>query len=117
MDPARNLGSIQRTISVKAVRFDETNYPTPHTVFVDVQGAELLALKGFGSKISKVTNVVLETSLVSTYNTGATFWEVYDLLHASGFRYVISNRFGTDFPPVELPKIFDGEFDVLFSRH
>jgi FkbM family methyltransferase len=117
MDPDRNLGSIQRTISVKAVRFDETNYPTPHTVFMDVQGAELLVLKGFGSRISKVTNVVLETSLVSTYKTGATFWEIYDFLHASGFRYVISNRFGTDFPPVELPEIFDGEFDVLFSRH
>lgn len=116
MDPDRNLGSIQRTISVKAVRFDETNYPTPHTVFMDVQGAELLVLKGFGSRISKVTNVVLETSLVSTYKTGATFWDVYDFLEASGFRYIISNRFGTDLPPVDLPKIFDGEFDVLFSR-
>ena len=36
MDPDRNLGSIQRTISVKAIRFDETNYPTPHTVFMGV---------------------------------------------------------------------------------
>ena len=117
MDPDRNLGSIQRTISVKAVRFDETNYPTPHTVFMDVQGAELLVLKGFGSRLSEVTNVVLETSLISTYKTGATFWEVYEFLYASGFRYVISNRFGTDLPPVKLPEIFDGEFDVLFSRH
>lgn len=117
MDPDRNLGSIQRTISVKAIRYDETNYPTPHTVFMDVQGAELLVLNGFGSRISDVTNIVLETSLVSTYKTGATFWEVYDFLYASGFRYVISNRFGTDLPPVDLPEIFDGEFDVLFSRH
>ena len=117
MNPDRNLGIIQRTIRVKAVRFDETNYAIPHSVFMDVQGAELLVLKGFGSRITKVTNVVLETSLVSTYKTGATFWEVYDFLEASGFRYIISNRFGTDLPPVDLPEIFDGEFDVLFSRH
>lgn len=115
-DPDRNLKSIQKTISVKAVRFDETDYPTPHSVFMDVQGAELLVLKGFGSRISKVKNIVLETSLVSTYKTGATFWEVYGFLCTSGFKYVISNRFGTDLPPVKLPEIFDGEFDVLFSR-
>lgn len=116
-DPDRNLGSIQKTISVKAVRFDETEYPTPHSVFMDVQGAELLVLKGFGGRISNITNIVLETSLVSTYKTGATFWEVYEFLSASGFKYVISNRFGTDLPPVKSPEIFDGEFDVLFSRH
>ena len=77
----------------------------------------MLVLKGFGIRISKVTNIVLETALVSTYKTGATFWEVYDFLYALGFRYVISNRFGTDLPPVDLLETFDGEFDVLFSRH
>jgi len=117
MDPDRILGRIQSTISVQAIRFDETSYPTPHTVFMDVQGAELLVLYGFGSRIAEVTNVVLETSLISTYKTGATFWEVYEFLYTSGFRYVISNRFGTDLPPAKLPEIFDGEFDVLFSRH
>ena len=83
--PDNNMGSIQRTIGVKATCFDVTKYPTPHTDLIDVQEAELLLIKGFGSEISNVTNVVLDTSLASTYNTGETFWEVYDFLYASGF--------------------------------
>jgi FkbM family methyltransferase len=115
-DPDRMIGVIQETIRVDAIRFEETGYPAPHTVFMDVQGAELLVLQGFGGLLADVTNVVLETSLRSTYKNAANFWQIYDFLIDAGFKYVVSNKYGIKLPPKIIPDFFGGEFDCLFSK-
>ena len=48
-DPDRNRASIARKITVQSKRFDEFELPSPDLIAMDVEGAELSVLQGFGS--------------------------------------------------------------------
>jgi len=115
-DTFMSMRKIQDIIKVEAVRFDHTNYTSPHSIFMDVQGSELLVLKGFGMKLLDVSNIVLETCLVSAYKGGVTFWELDNFLSSYGFTYQISTAFGRLKPPRIFPNFYLGEFDVLYSK-
>lgn len=115
-DPDRDHTPIQKSLTVTGIRYDSTTLPAPHSVFMDVQGAELEALLGFGPLIESVRNIVLETSLRSTYRGGCDFWQLHEFLTAAGFRYRASSRHGDELPPRIRPEVWDGEFNVVFTR-
>ena len=71
-------------------------------VILDVQGAELEVLKGFGDNIQNVAQLTTEVSLVDFYNGGVLFKELHDFLCSYGFTLL------------ELPKT--DHFDVTYVR-
>lgn len=116
-DPDAGRGPVQHRIEVEAVRYDSTGLPAPHSVFMDVQGAEHLVLRGFGGLLSQVRNVVLEASLVPTYRGGCDFRELRGLLADHGLQYRASSRYGEALPPeVSGTSRWQGEFNAVFVR-
>jgi FkbM family methyltransferase len=56
---------------------------------MDIQGGELLALKGAKNLLARaaIELVFLEVSFTQTYDGHPLFFEIYQLLHASGFTF------------------------------
>ena len=114
-DPDYGLKDIQDQIVVNSVRYDETNYPIPHSVFMDAQGSELEVLQGFGERISEVQNIVLETSFKNSYEGSTTFPEVDYFLKENGFYFRRSSKHGAKKPREGQPnESFD--FDVVYTK-
>ena len=93
-DPDRGRPAIQDPVVVEAARYDSLQLPTPELLVMDVEGAELKVLLGFGELIQMVKYVVLEVSPVSNFKGGCHFKEVHAALRDSGFEYVASDRYG-----------------------
>jgi len=79
---------------------------------IDLQGYELYAIKRLGSKLNKVKYIITECSIQSTYKSGATFIELNEYLKNFGFLYKCSNKFGVNFPNLQMRGF--SEFDALF---
>ena len=92
-DPDYKRESIQKTVPVQAKRFDTLEIPAPDLIAMDVQGAELVVLEGFGEKIQDVKVIVFETSFSENYIGGSTYKTVHEFLTKSNFAYVASDRF------------------------
>jgi FkbM family methyltransferase len=54
-------------------------------IWMDIQGAELMALQGLGERIYDVGLVSLEAEFVEIYRGQPLFWEIYEFLTAKGF--------------------------------
>lgn len=115
-DPDRGRAPVQRRITVEGVRYDRSGLPAPHSVFMDVQGAELTVLRGFGGLLDAVRNVVLEASSVPTYRGGCDFWQLEEHLASHGLRYRASSRHGASPPPRPSTATWQGEFNAVFVR-
>ena len=115
-DPDFGRESVQEKISVRAARFDALEIAIPHTIFMDVQGSELLALKGFGEKLGGVTNIVFETTFNSNYFGGCTFLEIDTFLRENGFTYASSDVFGKRRPRISKYFEKNREFNVFYSK-
>lgn len=59
----------------------------PTLIAMDVQGAELAVLKGFGKKLKDVKAIILETSFTENYLGGSTFGEIDKFLSRNGFNF------------------------------
>jgi FkbM family methyltransferase len=94
-DKDKGLGSVQSPVLVQMRRFDELGISTPQLLVMDVQGAELNVLQGFGKKLSDITYVVLEAEPVSSYEGGCTMNEVLKFMKKSEFRLVGSDIQGS----------------------
>jgi FkbM family methyltransferase len=57
----------------------------PDVVKLDIQGAELEALKGFGKLLQSVSCVEMEVSFMKGYGEQPLFGELYDFMVDSGF--------------------------------
>jgi FkbM family methyltransferase len=91
-DPDRNRSSVQRKIRVNASRFDELGLPAPDLVAMDVEGAELQVLEGFGEQLRDVRAVVAESSFWNNYHgPDSTFPKLHHLLSSMGFRFIASS--------------------------
>ncbi len=76
---------------------------------LDVQGAEMLALRGARESLSRFRWILLETSTRSMYEGETTFTEIHAFLDAKGFAL---------FSPMDLHFSEDGkpgQFDVLYQ--
>jgi FkbM family methyltransferase len=120
-DPDYKRGSIQKTVPVEAKRFDSLAIETPDLIAMDVQGAELVVLEGFGEKLKNVKAVILETSFSKNYIGGSNFLEVNDFLQKNNFSYVASDCFKKKKPrPNLIRKLFNQwqrEFNCLYVNN
>jgi FkbM family methyltransferase len=118
-DPDRGRGSVNKLTRVQAFRFDELGLPSPDLLFMDVEGAELNVLRGFGSMLSEVKAIVLESSFWNTYRGGgSTFPEVSAYLEEHGFNFVSSNNRGRTagkFPMARKTRSYLGQYEAAFD--
>lgn len=54
-------------------------------LWMDIQGAELMALQGFGDRISDVSIMSLEAEFTEIYKGQPLFWEIHRFLKSNGF--------------------------------
>ncbi len=59
----------------------------PFLVKIDVQGAELDALNGFGGRLADIAVLIVEAPFESAYDGGSNFDDLYRFLTANGFDY------------------------------
>lgn len=131
-DPDYLRESVQKKITVQAVRWDSLGLAPPDLLLLDVEGAELKVLKGFGSQLDGVSYVVSEAAWVSNLVGGTSFRELDKFLSSRGFQFVATNKWGRDKEamlrksrrvsrrnrmrrPFGKP-VFQGQFDVIYER-
>ncbi|MEO5917142.1 MAG: FkbM family methyltransferase [Luteolibacter sp.] len=80
---------VQRSEEVSIVRPDTfmaaRGIQKVSALWMDIQGAELMALHGFGERISDVDLLSLEAEFIEIYEGQPLFWEIHDFLSARGF--------------------------------
>lgn len=79
---------------VHAARWDSLGLEAPDVLLMDVQGAELKVLEGFGDELAHVRFIVCESEVVSSYAGGVSFWNLLVFLRKHGLRFVSSNVWG-----------------------
>ncbi len=123
-DPDRNRAPIHTKVRVEASRFDDLDLDTPRLVAMDVQGAELKVLRGFGKKLEGVQAVIAETSLSRSYRGGSTFRQLRRFMVREGFSFVASDKHPRN--PARMPqrglkatilRTHSSDFNVLFLRN
>ena len=111
-----NRPNPQSETQVMGVRLDtfidENGIENADILCIDLQGYELNAIKSLGKHLHNVKYIITECSIMSTYTDGATFKELNQYLTSFNFRYVVSNKFGNNFPDLSLTGF--SEFDALF---
>ena len=82
----------QTETMVQCVRLDtflrEHNIPSIDILWMDIQGAELKALKGLGRRISDVRIIQCEVEMIEIYRGQPLFKEIKRYLLHHGFRFV-----------------------------
>lgn len=96
IDQFKNV-AFERTIEVPTERLDrgivEGKWPVPGFIHMDVQGAELMVLNGFGVHLHHVRCLWLEVEQVELYANQPLADEVADYLTEAGFE-LVCNRAG-----------------------
>lgn len=115
-DPDYNLPNPQKEIKVEGIRLDtfmnENKIKNIDLLCIDLQGYELNAIKSLGDYLENVKYIISECSITSTYINGVTFKELNEYLNKYNFKYILSNKFGTNNPDLSLKGY--SEFDALF---
>lgn len=83
---------VQREIAVTATTLAEflaeRKLAGIDLLWMDIQGAELMALQGLGSRLADVAMIHLETEFVEIYRGQPLFPELRDFLHSRGFSFM-----------------------------
>jgi FkbM family methyltransferase len=111
-----NRPNPQKEIIVDGIRLDtfiENNQlKNVDLLCIDLQGYELHAIKSLGDFLHKVKYIITECSIENTYIGGASFKDLNEYLNKYNFKYVLSNKFGENYPDLSLKGY--SEFDALF---
>jgi FkbM family methyltransferase len=94
-DPDYGKKGVQTIIETEAIRLDtyiESIGIIPDLICMDIQEAELLALKGLGNYLKKVKYIALEASNVNTYTGGCSFSDVHAMLTTNNFSLVNTDK-------------------------
>jgi FkbM family methyltransferase len=117
-DPDYNKPNPQKEIVVEGLRLDTfCNINSIHKIdllCLDITGYELNAIKSLGLYIKNVKYILMRTSIQSTYTNGACFKDIENYLKNYNFKYSCSNRFGYNYPDLNLTGL--SELDVLFTN-
>lgn len=123
---------IQRPIRVTARRFDSLGLSAPDLLVMDVQGAEIQVLSGFGPLLSQCRYIICEAERVPSYKGGKPFSKLNGFLKNNGFRmlsctigsgrpserwvhYWMSNlRLALKERHIQPWRLYQGVFDVLY---
>jgi FkbM family methyltransferase len=78
---------IESCYEVPIRRFDAeiANFARPAFCKIDVEGAELLVLRGMGERITEFDIFVVECNMVSLYANGPEFWDIIELFNSHAF--------------------------------
>lgn len=76
---------IQHEIKVRSARFDSLGNPAPDLLVMDVQGAEVRVLNGFGTLLKDCKFVICEAERVPSYLGGNSFSELHRFMKKRGF--------------------------------
>lgn len=94
---------VQNEIEVDCTRIEtwakQNNIDEIDLVWMDLQGAELLALQGFGDLLKKVKLIHTEVEINPMYSGQALYKDIDPFLKSNNFSYVWGNlnvQFGTD---------------------
>jgi FkbM family methyltransferase len=94
--------SVQKDITVPSIRLDtfckNNNISDVNMLCMDLQEAELLALKGMGEYLRNVKYIITEASNINTYEGGCTFYQLDEYLKTYNFSYKCSDRYGYNYP-------------------
>jgi FkbM family methyltransferase len=111
-----NRANPQKEIVVQGTRLDtfvqQSQITDIDLLCIDLQGYELHAIKSLGYLLHKVKYIITECSIENTYIGGASFVELNEYLKKFNFKYVLSNKFGENYPDLSLRGY--SEFDALF---
>ena len=91
---------------------DENKIDKIDLLCMDLQGYELNALQSLGNHLHNIKYIITECSIKSTYINGVSFKELNKYLNDYNFKYIVSNKFGFNFPDLSLKHF--SEFDALF---
>ena len=114
-----NIPNPQKEIKVNGIRLDtflnNNNILNIDLLCVDLQGYELNALKSLNNLLNNVKYIITECSITSTYKNGTSFKDLDEYLNQYNFKYVLSNKFGENYPDLSLQ--YFSEFDALFINN
>lgn len=83
---------VQKEIEVDSVRLDsflkKRNLKEIDILWMDIQGAELLALESLGTEIENVKLIHTEINFIEIYSGQPLFKDVYKILHDNGFHLI-----------------------------
>jgi hypothetical protein len=85
----------QTEITVDAIRLDSLipiYGKTPDLICMDLQEAELIALRGLGEYIKDVKYILFEASVKSTYKGGCSLKDVHEYLVENNFSFLKTNK-------------------------
>ena len=86
-------------------------FPTPAFVKIDVQGAEMMVLKGMEKSLPKIDAILLEVSVLTTIKDGPEVWDVMSFMHQHGF--VLADILGALRRPLDNQV---SQMDLLFIK-
>ena len=123
-DPDYGKSEVTMKIAVQMNRYESLKLPTPDLVAMDVEGAELAVLEGFGNHLAKARWIVLEASVEPMHGKGTSFSDLQNHLNMYDFKirsidmnywiFLICKVF--KFKPF-LMNLFAGSvFNVIFER-
>jgi hypothetical protein len=77
-------------LKLKTVKLDQVipSNPTIDFINLDIQGSEMIALKGFESRLKEVRWIYTEVSKYRLYDGGADFEQLNEYLISQGFKHV-----------------------------
>ena len=105
-DPDYYNENPQIKINVDGIRLDtfinQHNIDKVDMLCIDLQGYELNAIKSLGDNLKNVKYIITECSIHTTYIDGANFKELNNYLNQYNFKYIISNKFGYNFPDLSI---------------
>lgn len=85
----------------------------PEWLCLDLQGAELMALRGMGRYLKAVRYIITESGFKTGYQGASEFEALHEFLVSQGFQHVVNDRWGE-----ELPRETQHfcEFNVLYQN-
>jgi FkbM family methyltransferase len=106
------LGPTER-YAVKVRRFDTlfADYARPALCKIDVQGAELMVLRGMGERIHDIDALIVETSTIATIADAPEAFQIIDFLKQKDF--VIFDLLGAARRPLDDAL---AQLDILFVK-
>lgn len=122
----------ESTIRVQTVRadqfLDERQMATPIFIHIDVQGAELKVLEGFGKKLSEVAAIWMEVSRVPLYEGSPLVADVAEWMESHGFTCLIHDvgkvygdqlwvRSSLQGRPRQFRRIYEAVVDSRIRKH
>ena len=90
-DPDFGIGDVQNECIVEMKRYDGLELAIPDLIVMDVEGSEMMVLKGFAQNLWDVSYIVTECAVFPRKDAGASFADIRRYLKTFGFHCAAIN--------------------------